>query len=205
MGVKYNMKIRTVMLAVCGLAVASSPAMAHPQLILAGNAGGLVAGFCHPWLGLDHLLAMIAVGLLSVRLGRRAIWILPASFLGLMTLGGAIGMAGIGFHRVEFGVALSVVVLGLALASGRRSPLFASAVIVGAAGLLHGHAHGTEIPAMVAPVLYAAGFISATAVLHLTGIVAGTWLVDNNRRAVAIRLAGAAISCAGLLLLSGTL
>jgi len=198
------MKIQTVMLAMCASVVVCSPAMAHPGHALS-SVDGLIAGFSHPWLGLDHLLAMVAVGLLSVRMGGRALWILPSLFLGLMTLGGVIGLTGIDFHRVEFGIALSVVVLGAALASGRRYPLLASAVVIGTVGLLHGHAHGTEMPAMTAPALYAVGFVSATAALHLAGIVAGKWLIENERRAAAIRLSGVTISCVGLLLLLGTI
>jgi urease accessory protein len=182
----------------------SSSAGAHHEGTLAG-AGGFAAGFAHPWLGLDHLLAMVAVGLLGVSLRGRALWALPASFLGMMLVGGAIGMAGPKPPLVETGVALSVVALGIALASGRKYPLTASAACVGAFGLAHGHAHGTEMPALVAPVFYAGGFLLATALLHAAGIAGGLTLAAGNRGETVRRLSGAAISCAGMWLLVGAI
>ncbi|MEO8164069.1 MAG: HupE/UreJ family protein [Betaproteobacteria bacterium] len=196
--------MKSIVLSICVAVAFCTPAMAHPQHGFS-NADGLTAGFLHPWLGLDHLLAMFAVGLLSVRMGRRALWILPSAFVGLMVLGGVIGMRGINLPLAESGIALSVIVLGAALAAARNYPLLAAAIAIGTAGMLHGHAHGTEMPAMVTPTLYAAGFVSATVALHLAGILAGKWLVENQRRAVTLRLFGAAISCAGLLLLLGAI
>ncbi len=194
------MNLRTLLLVLCVLAVTCSTAFAHPQHGIS-NAGALAAGFSHPWLGLDHLLAMIAVGLLSVQFGGRAIWGLPASFLGMMFLGGALGVSGLEFHLVEYAIALSAVILGVALALGRKYPLAAAAAVIGTFGLMHGHAHGTEMPAMAAPALYAAGFLSATLLLHLAGIAGGMCVVRSRRWAVGLQWSGAAISCAGLLLL----
>jgi urease accessory protein len=194
------MKFCTVLIAFCISIAICSVALAHPHHPVP-NSVGLASGFSHPWLGIDHLLAMIAVGLLSVQVGGRALWVLPTSFLGMMILGGAIGMTGLEIHAIEFGIALSVVALGAALAIGKKYHLVASAIVIGTLGLLHGNAHGTEMQAMASPMLYATGFILATTLLHLTGIMGGLMVNRSNRLAFGLRLSGAAISCAGLLLL----
>lgn len=195
------MKFRTALLVLALMAVSGSAAWAHPHAGSVPGAGGLAAGFFHPLLGLDHLLAMFAVGMLGAQLGGRAIWALPAAFLGLMIGGGILGMAGYEFQLNEIGIAISVVALGVALAVGLKYPLIASAIIVGLFGLLHGHAHGTEMPAMAAPLLYGAGFIFATAALHAIGVGAGLLLIRGQRSPAALRVSGAAISLAGLLFL----
>ena len=198
------MKHRIWFVALGASLVLCSTASAHHEGPLTA-ADGFAAGFAHPWLGLDHLLAMLAVGLLSAQPRGRALWVLPASFLGMMLLGGAAGFAGLEPPLVETGIALSVVALGIALAWGRKYPLVAAAVCVGAFGLVHGHAHGTEMPALAAPVLYACGFLVATALLHAAGIAGGLSLVGHKRREAALRLSGAAIFCAGLWLLLGAI
>ena len=193
---------RTV-LAICLVATTSSTAFAHSQHGLTSD--GLIAGFAHPWFGLDHLLAMIAVGLLSVQMGGRAIWIIPTAFLGMMFVGGVVGINGVHFHFVEYGIAVSVIALGAALALGMKYPLVAAAIFVGAFGLTHGHAHGNEMPAMADPALYAIGFIGATALLHLVGIAGGLSLKIGQRWAPSLRLSGVAISLAGVGILNGVL
>ena len=198
------MKRRTWFVALGASLVLSSPAFAHHGGEPAG-AGGFAAGFAHPWLGLDHLLAMVAVGLLAVQLRGRALWVLPASFLAMMVLGGAVGMGAVNLPLVETGVALSVVSLGVALAAGRKYPLAAASACIGAFGLLHGHAHGTEMPALAAPVLYASGFLLATALLHTAGIAGGLALTRSKHWQTALRLTGAAISTAGACLLFGAI
>jgi len=202
------MNLRSLSLALCLSVVACSTASAHPQhgLPAAGGpaAGGFSAGLVHPLLGLDHLLAMIAVGLLSVQSGGRAVWVLPASFLGMMLLGAAAGFAGIALPMVEIGVALSVIVLGAALAVGRNRALLAASFVIGGFALFHGHAHGTEMPAMAAPALYAAGLAASSTLLLLAGIAGGLFAASCHRRE-ALRLSGAAIACAGLCLLAGLL
>ena len=196
------MKLRTVVTVLAVIALSAAPAWAHPHHVHApGAEHGLTAGFFHPLFGFDHLLAMFAVGLLAAQLGGRAIWALPAAFLGLMLAGGTAGMMGLGLPALEIGIALSVVVLGAALLIGRKYPLATATLIVGCFGLMHGHAHGTELPAMSSPVLYSCGFLVATAALHLTGIAAGLWLVQNQRFTTLLRVSGAAISAVGLLLL----
>jgi len=194
-------RTRIVLIAATVMAGSASTAFAHPQLGSAGH--GMFAGFAHPWLGIDHLLAMIAVGILSVQLGGSARWLLPACFLLTMTAGGALGCAGIGFPGVEPAIAASVVVLGVALAIGRGFSLVAAALVVGGIGLVHGHAHGTEIPALAAPALYAAGFLSATGLLLLAGSALGQLVTRQDRFVGGLRFAGAAMAGVGVLLLVG--
>jgi len=198
------MNLRTVSLALGLLFVACTTVLAHPHHAVEPREG-LVAGFAHPWLGLDHVLAMFAVGLLAVQLGGRALWLLPACFLGTMILGGTAPMAGLGstidgWGIMEPGIAMSLVVLGAALAIGRRYPLAAAASMVGLFGLVHGHAHGAEMPTLAAPLLYACGFVAATALLQAAGIAGGWWLVRRSRWTAAVRYWGAVISCVGLVL-----
>lgn len=196
------MKSRVALLVPALLALVPAPAWAHPHHVHApGLEHGLAAGFFHPLLGLDHLLAMFAVGLLAAQLGGRAIWVLPAAFLGLMLVGGGLGMVGLGLPGLEIGIAVSVVALGVALAAGKKYPLVAAAVAVGLFGVMHGHAHGMEMLGMTAPVLYGIGLFTATAGLHLTGLGLGLMFLHLQRDPYIIRVSGAAISLAGLLIL----
>jgi urease accessory protein len=157
----------TVGLLLLPLAVQAHPGHSH---------AGFVAGAAHPLSGLDHLLAMIAVGLWAVQLGGRALWAVPASFVSIMVAGGALGMAGLPLPGVEQGILASVFVLGLLIATAARVPLYASMLIVGAFALFHGFAHGAEMPATAAGLGYGAGFAVATALLHAVGIGAGLLL-----------------------------
>lgn len=196
------MKSRTVLAVLALVAVSAQVASAHPHHVHApGAEHGLAAGFFHPLFGLDHLLAMVAVGLLAAQLGGRALWALPAAFLGLMVAGGAVGLAGYGLPGIEVIIAASVVVLGVALAVGKKYPLVAAAMVVGLFGVVHGHAHGTEMPTLTSPLVYGCGFVAATTLLHVAGLLVGMLLVRSARSAVALQLAGAAISLAGLALL----
>lgn len=155
-------------LVVCGLAAA--PAWAH----LGGAAGGgWGAGFAHPFSGLDHLAAMIAVGIWAVQMGRPAVWLFPASFALIMALGAGLSLAGIPLPGVEDGVAVSVAVLGVLLAVTARPSIAIGVALVALFGLAHGYAHGAEMPATAAPVLYALGFLAATLSLLLLGIAFG--------------------------------
>jgi urease accessory protein len=176
-----------------------STAVAHPLHGLSAG-GQWSAGFGHPWSGLDHILAMFAIGLLSIQLGGRAVWVLPASFLAAMTLGGLIGIASASVD-LEPGIALTVLVLGVALAVGAKYPLPAAAAVTGLFGLLHGHVHGTEIPTLAAPLLFSAGFLSATALLHAAGIAVAACLSHYGQSAMALRATGLVVSSAGLWLL----
>jgi urease accessory protein len=138
-----------------------------------GDTSGLVHGFTHPITGIDHVLAMVAVGVLAVQFSGPALWLIPLSFIGVMTVGGALGIAGFPLPFAELGVTLSVVVLGLAIAFPFRSQMLAAMALVGLFALFHGHAHGAEMPAAASALYYTAGFIGATALLHTTGIGLG--------------------------------
>lgn len=174
-------------------ALLPSAAMAHPGM----GAAGLGHGFAHPMLGLDHVLAMVLVGVFAAQLGGRALWLVPGSFLAVMALGGALGAAGVALPYVETGIALSVLVLGAVVALGARAPVAAAMGLAGLFALFHGHAHGAEIPENAGGLAYAAGFLAATALLHAAGLLAGRF------RPVVLRAAGGAAALAGVVLLLG--
>lgn len=149
--------------------LAAGPAAA----VEVGAGGGFVAGALHPVLGFDHLLAMLAVGLLSVQLGGRAIWTVPATFVAFLVVGGALGLVGIPLVQVEGAIALSVLALGLAIAARARLPVAMAMAMVAFFAIFHGHAHGAEIPRLAEPAAYVAGFALASAGLHLAGVSVG--------------------------------
>ncbi len=183
---------RFASLAAVALAATSSAAFAHP-----GHGGDLVAGLSHPFSGLDHMLAMVAVGLWAAQLGRPAMWLLPAVFPAVMAVGAAMGVYGIALPWVEAGIVASVVVLGAVIAFRLRLSLVLSAMLVGVFALFHGHAHGAELPMSDSALLYGAGFVLATVALHATGIGIGVLI----RAPLALRAAGSAIAAAGLMLI----
>jgi urease accessory protein len=151
-------------------ALAASPAWAH---FTEATDGGWSAGFAHPFSGVDHLVTMIAVGLWAVQMGERAVWLLPGSFVLVMALGAMLSLGGVALPGAEDGTALSVAVLGVLLAVAARPRLPVGVAIVALFGLTHGYAHGAEMPATAAPLLYGMGFLTATLCLHLLGIGAG--------------------------------
>jgi urease accessory protein len=178
-------------------ALAASPALAHTT---AGVTLGFESGFIHPLTGLDHILAMVAVGIWGAQLGLPAIWLLPVTFPLVMSIGGVLGVRGVPIPGVEFGVAASAVVLGAMILLVARPPLWVAAIIVGAFAIFHGHAHGTELPHAARPLAYGAGFVLSTGLLHVTGISIGLinkWQLGGR----VLRVAGAAISVAGIFLL----
>ena len=166
------------------------------------GAGGLLDGLLHPVLGIDHLLAMVVVGTLAYLLRDRLPWTaLPAVFVGGMAIGGALGVAGVSVGATELLVAASVALLGVVLlAATSRVEVRSLAVVVAVAALFHGLAHGGEVPVAASPVLYVAGFLAATAALHVAGVVLGP-VVARWRPVRA--LAGAAVAAAGVLLVAG--
>lgn len=175
-------------------------ALAHPGH---GDAG-FAHGFAHPLGGLDHVLAMVAVGLYAALLGRRALWLVPASFLVMMAAGGTLGIAGIALPYTEAAIALSIVVLGLALALRIRMSTLAAMFLAGAFALFHGHAHGSEMPQAASGYAFAAGFVLATALLHGAGIALGlaaAKLADRGGWRAA-QVAGGAMALAGVALLT---
>jgi len=157
---------------------------------------GLQAGLMHPVSGLDHVLAMVAVGLWGAQLGAPAIWLLPLVFPIVMALGGLLGLLGVPLPGVEIGIAASALMLGGAVLSGRRVPLVAAAIIVGLFAIFHGHAHGTELPHGHGGWLYSLGFVVATGCLHAVGIAIGSVQRWPSGR-TAIRAAGAMVCLAG--------
>lgn len=157
--------------------------------------GGFADGFLHPVTGLDHMVAMIAVGLWGAQLRAPAIWLLPITFPLVMAVGGFLGVIGAPFPAVDVGVALSGVVLGALVAMAARPSLWIAAIVVGTFGFLHGHAHGTAMPLSGAPVAFGAGFVVATGLLHLSGILIGL-LARWPRGAMAVRVGGVAIALA---------
>jgi urease accessory protein len=178
-------------------AMLSSPALAHVEQ---GQAAGLLAGLAHPVSGLDHVLAMIAVGLWGAQLGAPAIWLLPLTFPIVMALGGLLGLLGVPLPGVELGIAASAILLGAAVMTERRLPLVAAAVLVGVFAVFHGHAHGTELPPGQSGLLYSLGFVVATGCLHAIGIAIGAihrWPAGR----VALRIAGGGVGLAGLFFL----
>ena len=183
----------TALLAGAGLAC-SSTAVAHTGT---GLAGGFVPGFMHPFTGLDHLLAMMCVGLWGAFLGPPLIHVLPIVFPAMMVGGAALGMLGVPVPPVEIGLALSVLVLGGCIALAVRAPVWAAALIVAAFAVFHGYAHGKELPSAADPVGYSAGFTLATGMLHVLGIGIGC-LRDRPGGAAAIRSLGAIIGGTGL-------
>lgn len=189
--------------AAVALAATLAPA-AHAHLA-SGEAGGFVSGFRHPWSGLDHIAAMVAVGLWGAQLGAPALWLLPVTFPLVMAVGGFLGLVGFPLPGVEFGIALSALLLGLAVAAeAKPRSLVWPAVLVGIFGLYHGHAHGTELPPGESGLLYSVGFVSATGTLHACGIAIGAvhrW----PRGRLALRVGGAAIAVAGLSFLQAAL
>lgn len=175
--------------------LASGAASAH---IGVSPEGGFATGLTHPFIGLDHLLAMVAVGLWAVQLGGRYLLVVPSAFVSAMMIGATVGATGIAIPQVEGVVALSVLALGALVALSTQAAWYWAVLLVATFGLFHGHAHGTEMPDFSAPWQYFAGFTIATALLHALGVAAGVML---KARPGILRLGGAAIGLAGSWLL----
>lgn len=192
-------RIARLCLPALGAVLLPSLALAHPGF---DHAHGAAAGFVHPLGGLDHLLAMLGVGLWASQLGGRAIWALPLGFMAALALGGALGMAGAPLPLVEPGVLGSLVVVGLAVALAWRVGAAVGFALVAAFAVFHGHAHGAEMPAGASAFGYAAGFLVATGLLHAAGIGLGSAAVRLGHPALT-RGAGAAIAASGVVLMLG--
>lgn len=184
------------LMAAAAVVIVPSVAQAHVSLDHVYN---LMHGLQHPLTGLDHLCAMIAVGIWAAQRGGRATWLVPLSFVTVMTIGAALGMAGVSLPFVEPGIAMSLVVLGLLVATAANLPLVASMAIVGVFAIFHGHAHGAEIPAMASGIAYVAGFVLTTIILHAVGIGFGITM-QRLRTSQVARVAGAAIALCGVYL-----
>jgi urease accessory protein len=193
------LRLRQTALATIVFLFASSAAFAHTGV---DGGSGFGAGFSHPFGGLDHALAMIAVGIWGAVLGRPLIWVLPVAFPLMMVVGGIAGIGNLGLPFVETGIAVSVIALGLAIAAGWAAPRAAALALVGIFALFHGYAHGQELPQAADPAAYAAGFVVATGLLHVIGIAFGAVLMMPWGQA-AVRTSGAIIAVLGLWILAG--
>ncbi len=174
-------------------------ASAHSE---AGATGGFTSGFLHPIFGLDHVVAMVAVGLWGAFLGKKAMWTLPVIFPMVMAMGGALGVMGVPLPGVEIGIALSGVVLGGMVAFAVKPPLWVAGVLVGVFAIFHGHAHGTELPEAASPLTYAIGFVISTGLLHLCGIAFGL-LTRWPWGIIAVRAGGVVVAVIGGIFLMG--
>lgn len=181
-----------VLLGIASIVPAS--AFAHTGI---GQATGFGAGFLHPFMGLDHLLVMFAVGLWAAQLGGKASWVVPGSFVALMIGGGMLAVAKVHLPFVEQGILVSVVVLGLLIASAFRLPILVSAMLVGVFAVFHGFAHGAEMPLAAGAVSYSVGFALATTLLHISGIGSGA-LMQKLSIEKLVRFAGGVIALGGI-------
>jgi urease accessory protein len=172
-------------------------AFAHLQQ---GEAVGFLTGFHHPLSGLDHVLAMVAVGLWGAQLGAPAIWVLPVAFPLIMAMGGMLGLMGVPLPGIEYGIAASAILLGAVVMFEVRPPLGVAALVVAFFAIFHGHAHGTELPPGQSALLYSMGFVIATGCLHAVGIgigVAHCWTWGQRL----LRAAGAVVTAGGVFFL----
>lgn len=199
MRVSITRRLWEVALSGLMIVLLTSAAFAHTG---EGAVGGFASGFLHPLFGWDHVVAMVAVGLWGAFLGAPALWMLPIVFPLIMVLGGVLGIAGVPIPAVESGIASSAIVLGLLVALAVRLPLAVAMIIVALFAIFHGHAHGTELPSAANPVTYAVGFVIATGLLHLAGILFGglsRWTAGRY----AVQAGGAAIALVGVAFLAG--
>lgn len=180
------------------LLLTDHPAAAH----IVDQAAGFSSGFEHPLTGLDHCLAMLAVGIWGAQMGGRAVWTLPVTFPLIMTLGGIAGMAGLPMPSVELGIALSIMVLGASIAAAWRPSEFVALAIISVFALFHGYAHGAELPRAADPANYAVGFVIATGMIHVLGIGVGL-LLSRPFRGVLAQALGGLIALGGVWFLLG--
>ncbi|MFQ5560031.1 MAG: HupE/UreJ family protein [Thermodesulfobacteriota bacterium] len=194
MKIKFPTRVLLALLAALLL-----PTLAHAHTG-AGHGTGLLHGIGHPLGGLDHILAMAAVGIWAAQTSDRAVWAVPTTFVTVMAVGGAMGLAGTAIPFVEHGIVMSVLILGVLIMAAVRLPLAASAAVIALFALFHGHAHGAETPAALSGVSYGIGFILTTTVLHVSGIFFGLSL-QKSARLQTVQYAGAAIAAGGVFLL----
>jgi urease accessory protein len=185
------------------LVLVPSLALAHPGL--PGHTHDLATGFVHPLSGIDHVLAMVAVGLLAAQLGGRALWAVPASFVTVMAAAGLAAMNGVALPMTETGIAASIIVLGATVALRLSMPVAAAMALVGFFAIFHGYAHGLETPANASGLMYGAGFVAATALLHGLGIGIGLAVgrLEGAFGRNLVRVAGSLAAVAGVVMLAG--
>lgn len=194
--------LASAVIGVCGIllslwAVVARAHVGHGSM----GAGGFLDGFLHPVTGFDHMAAMVAVGLWGAQLGRPAIWMLPVTFPLIMAIGSFFGVIGLPLPGAAVGVALSGVVLGASVAAALRPPLWLATLVVAVFAVFHGHTHGAAMPLSGVPLAFGAGFVVATGLLHLCGILIGL-LIRWPAGARLIRLAGGAAAATGLFFLA---
>ncbi|MPZ54955.1 MAG: urease accessory protein [Rhizobiales bacterium] len=179
-------------------------AFAHPGT---GTAADFVHGFLHPITGIDHILAMVAVGIFAYQIGGRALWLVPAIFILGMVFGGTLGISGVNVPFIELGITLSIIVLGTVVCLGVKAPIAAAMGVVGFFAIFHGHAHGTEIPENISGIAYAMGFVGTTGLLHLGGIGIGFLIghVCKTHESALVRIAGGLMTVAGIGILAGAI
>lgn len=189
------MKARRCLLAVLTLTLPTL-ASAHPGHVLNE---GFAAGVMHPWLGMDHVAAMLAVGMWAAQMQGRMRWLVPASFVSLMLTGAALGMSGIHLNAVEQGIAASVCVLGLLIASAVQLPAWVCLALTGGFAMFHGYAHGAEAPLQNHALHYMSGFALSTLTLHGLGFMLAQRLVRHQQQRY-VRWTGAALAVSGLVM-----
>jgi len=187
--------------ALTGGLLLTTGAIAHDGTVL--PYGSFLSGLTHPVLGIDHFLAMVSVGIVSAQIGGRAIWTVPATFVGIMAIGGLLGWIDVGLSAIEVGIAFSVLALGTAIAADKTVPLVVAMSAVGVFAIFHGYAHGAEMPEVAQPVTYALGFMSGTAMLHVAGVIIGDISQHYSRGKILLRVCGAAIAAMGGFFLYG--
>lgn len=190
----FSVLATTAFVLFCGQA-----ALAHTGI---GSTNGFIAGFSHPMFGLDHLLAMVAVGLWASQQGGRALWLVPCTFVMVMALGGLSAHLGLVLPAVEMGIGLSVIILGLAVAVNLKLPVILGMALVGLFAIFHGHAHGAEMPEDASGLAYGLGFALATALLHSAGIGLA-WVGSRVTSERTTQVAGGIITALGVILLVG--
>jgi urease accessory protein len=186
------------------MALMPTVALAHTGV---GDTIGLSHGFMHPLTGIDHVLAMMMVGVFAWQLGGRALWLVPLTFVLVMAIGGMLGVAGIGVPFVETGIALSVILLGSIVAFRAKAPVAIALAVIGLFAIFNGHAHGSEMPENAAGMAYGLGSMIATALLHLGGIGLGFVIgrIGDKRGPAFVRTTGAVAAVAGVALLGGVI
>lgn len=161
------------------------------------NSGGFLAGLSHPVLGFDHLLAMLSVGILSAQIGGKSLWLVPATFVSIMLVGGILGINNVSLISVELGISLSVLVLGVSLTTDKKLAPMLAMIFVGFFAVFHGYAHGIEMPHLANPSEYALGFIVGTACIHISGVYVGVMAKKFSDGAQLLRYLGASIAGIG--------
>jgi urease accessory protein len=198
---EIDMKTRAI-IALFLVVAWSHAASAH---VGAGGVNGFVHGFSHPLNGIDHVLAMVAVGAFAAHLGGQALWLLPLTFISVLAVAGFVGMVGINLPLVEIGIGLSVVVLGLVLAFQLSLPIVAATVLVGFFAIFHGYSHGAEMPESASGLAYGGGFVCATVLLHAIGIGLGIGIerLGKQYSQTLVQVGGSAMALTGIAILAG--